>query len=51
MLSASAQKALEEYPPETDIVVRRVKKNIQALIDKFAPGLKGQMVFYGSRKE
>ncbi len=51
MLIKSIEKMLEKYPPETEVVVSRTKKASRELMAKLAPGLRGEEVFFGTRKE
>ncbi len=51
MLCYSLGKALENYPPDTEIWVQRSKKATRDLMGRIVPGMKGLQVFYGNRKE
>ncbi len=51
MLTYSAQKAMQCYPPETPVLIMRKNAPIRGLSDKLIPGQKGAEVFCGMRKE
>ena len=51
MLEYSVQEAVRLYPPETPIMVIRKNPSIRALTDKLLPGLKGNEIYRGTRKE
>ncbi|MCR5054410.1 MAG: hypothetical protein K6A69_06185 [Lachnospiraceae bacterium] len=51
MLIYSIKKALEKYPPETEVIISRTKKASKEMIKKLLPEVKGDEVFFGSRKE
>ena len=51
MLTYSAQKAMQCYPPETPVLIMRKNAPIRSLSDKLIPGQKGAEVFCGMRKE
>ncbi|MBQ8945849.1 MAG: hypothetical protein IJ058_03450 [Lachnospiraceae bacterium] len=51
MLEYSLQKALQEYPSDTRVMIMRKNAYIRALTDKLIPGQQGIEVFCGTRKE
>ncbi len=51
MLCMSLEKAGQKYPPETQVVVCRIKKASRDIMAKLLPQAKGDEVFCGSRKE
>ncbi len=51
MISTAARSALELYPPETRILIRRHRENIVLLTKKLFPGVTGETIIYGERKE
>ncbi|MBR1669887.1 MAG: hypothetical protein IJ695_04240 [Butyrivibrio sp.] len=51
MLEFSLKKAIELYPPDTKVMVRRHNKVTRALTDKLLPDSIGEDIFYGKRKE
>ncbi|MBR3306394.1 MAG: hypothetical protein IKI75_03945 [Lachnospiraceae bacterium] len=51
MMRFSIRKALEKYPPETEVLVERHDDHVRALITYMAPGIKGMGAYCGERKE
>lgn len=51
MIAYSIQTASEIYPLTTKIKISRTRDEIIALVDKLLPGAKGDIAYFGSRKE
>ncbi|MBR4515713.1 MAG: hypothetical protein IKO61_12610 [Lachnospiraceae bacterium] len=51
MLRYAIRSAAEEFSPETSVLIRRHNPAVKALSDKLFPGVKGDTVLYGERKE
>ncbi|MBR3525160.1 MAG: GNAT family N-acetyltransferase [Lachnospiraceae bacterium] len=51
MMSRSIQAAVEKYPKDTPVILKRHNKTVHALTDKLFPDKKGESVLYGERKE
>jgi hypothetical protein len=51
LIANTAQKLLENYPPETKIIIRRHNEMVTKLTAKLFAGVKGETVFSGSRNE
>ena len=51
MLGFTARQALERYPATTRVVIARKNDSIRTLVGKLLPGISGDEIFYGTRKE
>ena len=51
MLIFAIQRAGEECPPDTKVLIRRHSHEVRALSDNLFPGVKGREILYGERTE
>ncbi len=51
MIANSVKEAEKRYPPDTEIVICRTRKQSAALAKKLLPGIKGKPAFFGERVE
>ena len=51
MITRSIRTAIDKYPIDTPVVLRRHNNSVHALTDKLFPDKKGEMILFGERKE